>query len=143
MGSSPTGFGLGTMTVTSAPVYRAGPKTPAAPVSYAIQSISATWSWGVEPGDATIVYDYANVPVTTGWSVTVQVGGHILYGMCVSDSPVNSTNGQQRVLKFQDNRYWLQKDQVYCSFNQLDDHIVNGRREKRYIHHLPDLEDEV
>jgi hypothetical protein len=143
MGSSPTGFGLGTMTVTSAPVYRAGPKTPTAPVIYAIQSISATWSWGVEPGEATIVYDYASVPVTTGWSVNVQVGGHILFGVCVSDSPVNSTNGAQRVLKFQDNRYWIQKDQVYCSFNQLDDHIVNGHREKRYVHHFPDLESTV
>ena len=130
---------IGTGTVTSAPVYRGGPSKAPQPTQFTIQSINASFSWGSAPGEGTIVYDYESVPVTVGWSVQLVVAGHVLNGMCIDDSPVNSSGGNRRVLKFADNRYWLAKDQVYCSFNQLDDAIVNNVRVKRYVHHLPDL----
>jgi hypothetical protein len=131
---------IGTLTATPQPVYRGGPSNPPPPNKFAIQSATATYSWGAEPGEATIIYDPAQVlPVTAGFYVTLEIAGHTFSGMCLADTPETSSGGARRVLKFQDNRYWLKKDQVYCAFNRLDDHIVNNIRVKRYVHYLPDL----
>lgn len=131
---------IGTLTARPQPVYRGGPSNPPPPNQFAIQSATATYSWGAEPGEATIIYDPASVlPVTAGFYVTLEIAGHTFSGMCLADTPETSSGGARRVLKFQDNRYWLKKDQVYCAFNRLDDHIVNNVRVKRYVHYLPDL----
>ena len=129
----------GWVSVTPQPVYRGGPANPPPPNKFNIQSATATYSWGSEPGEATIIYDAGAVPVSIGYYVTLQISGHTFSGLCVADSPSTSSGGNKRELKFRDNRYWLSKDQVYCAFNHLDDHIVNNVRVKRYVHILPDL----
>jgi hypothetical protein len=131
--------GYGTIAVNSQPVYRGGPATPSPAVKFNLTSVNASYAWGSEPGQATVVYDYAGTPVTTGQLLSFSVAGHTFSGVCVDDKPELSSGGNRRELTFKDYRYFLDFDQVYCSFNKLDDHIVNGQRLKRYVHILPDL----
>ncbi|MBC8002635.1 MAG: hypothetical protein H7X97_08615, partial [Opitutaceae bacterium] len=45
--------------------------------------------------------------------------------------------GNTRQLTFRDYRKWLAWDKAYCTFNEIDDRLVNGVRARRYRHILP------
>ena len=131
--------GFGQVTVIAAPPHRNGPAKPPPATTFALQSGTATFAWGFEPGTADLVYNGDGYgPVTIGWSMNIILGPHTFWGVCVSDEPILSDKGNRRQIRFEDNRRWLSHDQVYCCFNKLDDHIVNGRRLKRYVHYFPD-----
>jgi hypothetical protein len=109
----------------------------------AIASIEINHAWGSEGAEASVVYGWTATPVTTGYQASISVGGKQFFGVCVADAPNQSSSGLKRELKFKDNLLYLSYDQVWCSFNVLDDHIVNNVRVKRYVHILPDLAREV
>lgn len=117
------------------PDYRGG--TPAAQRLFYAQSMNLTWSWGSEPGSATIEYLMDSVPVTIGDWLTISAFGHTFYGVCKSDSPKTGSDGIKRTLVFDDSRSYLDWDLVYGAFNKLDTRIVNGARVRRYKHLLP------
>ncbi len=124
--------------VTDRPVHRGGATQPAPPVEFKLSAGTISYSWGSEPGEATLVYDLeSGAPVTSGWSLTIRSAGYIFTGVCISDCPKSSSSGKTRELRFQDNRHWLDYDRVFFSFNVLDDHIVNNVRVKRYVHITP------
>ena len=132
-------YPCGVVTVVSQPVWRGGPSVVPPPVKFHVSSVQLTWAWGSDGAEATIIYDWSGVPVTTGYNLTIETAGHIFWGVCTDDAPRESSTGLTRELKFKDFLLYLKYDQVYGSFNKLDDHIVNGRRQKRYFHYLPDL----
>ncbi len=124
--------------VTPPPPYRGGPAQAPLPDRIRLSSGTITYAWGCEPGEATLHYDLdGGVPVTSGWSVTIYIGGYTFYGQCVSDKAMDASGGKHRELRFADNRTWMDYDRVFCSFNKLDDHLVSGVRVKRYVHITP------
>lgn len=97
------------------------------------QSFRGTFSWGTQPGTATVVY-IGTAPVTVCSLVEIQMGGLYFCGYCKSDiQNIGSREGQTRTLQFVDNRAFLKWDVVYGVFNRLD----NRLGVKRYKHLLP------
>lgn len=124
--------------VTFPTPHRGGTGTPVAPRQFYAQSINYTQAWGSEPATAEIVYVGGAPPVTVGYHLKIQCGGHVIYGLCKSDTGVFSASGGiKRTLKFVDMREYLDWDNVYGAFNLADRHIVSGKSERRYKHLLP------
>lgn len=140
----PTASSYASITATVPPVYRGGPAQGAPPpTQLTMQSLTASFAWGSEGGEASLTYDYNGVPVEVGMQMVINAAGHVFYGVCTDSAPFFGSGGQKWEVKFRDNLYNLGKDQAYCAFNKLDDHIVNNRRVKRYVHYLPDLDSDV
>jgi hypothetical protein len=97
------------------------------------QSFRGTFSWGTQPGTATIVY-IGSAPVTTWALVEIKMGALYFCGYCKSDvQNTGSHEGQTRTLQFVDNRAFLKWDVVFGAFNKLDNRLGY----KRYKHLLP------
>lgn len=97
------------------------------------QSFRGTFSWGTQPGTATIVY-IGLAPVTTWALVEIEMGALYFCGYCKSDvQNIGSREGQTRTLQFVDNRAFLKWDVVFGVFNKLDNRLGY----KRYKHLLP------
>jgi hypothetical protein len=108
----------------------------ATPRKFDLQSGQVTWSWGSEPASASLTY-VGTTPVSIGASLTLNIAGTKFFGVCKSDIPVQASGGHNRVLEFEDNRRWLDHDNVFGAFNLPDEKIVGGLRKKRYKHMLP------
>jgi hypothetical protein len=114
--------------------------TAQSPAQFVTQSLAGSFSWGTQPGTATIVYiaPTANWVVATGALLTMTIGAHFFAGVCISDvENQGSAEGLIRTLQFKDLREFLQWDYTYCAFNKPDVILVNGRRIKRYKHVYP------
>jgi hypothetical protein len=100
------------------------------------QSMRASFSWGSAPGTATMVY-VGSAPVTRGAQMLLRIGGMFFGGICRSDKSRRGTSGNTRTLEFVDFREYLTWDYIWCCFNKEDIRSVNGIRQKRYWHILP------
>lgn len=124
--------------VVSAPIEskRVGDWTGVDPVQHPVQSLSLSWSWGAEPGVANVVYLSEN-EVKLGSAIQLTLGDYFFSGVCETDIPLESSRGRNRELSFRDYRKWLDWDQAYCLFNQVEDRLIDGYRQRRYRHILP------
>lgn len=103
---------------------------------YPVQSFQVTASWGLDPGQGNLVY-LSNNAVTVGTAIKLTIGDYLFSGVCESDIPLISSRGNNRALCFKDYRKWLAWDKVYCSFNNIDDKLIDGCRKRRYWHIRP------
>lgn len=121
-----------------------------ASASFKIQSLEFTFSWGAQPGSATITYvkesldsadsTYAAI-IAGGVAVNsyceIRFAGRTYYGVCVSDTALDASGGKLRVLEFEDLRRYLTWDQIFGAWNVPDKRIVGSRRVRQYKHLLP------
>lgn len=116
---------------------RGGRVQPA--VTFHAAQVVCSYSWGLQPATALIDWVTATavdaiVPLA---SLTIEVGGHVFYGICKSVVPVVGSDGFSQMQEFVDSRDFLMWDHVYCRFNLRDHRIVNGVYTRRYKHLLP------
>jgi hypothetical protein len=134
----PSAFSPIRVDVAFPPSHRGGTGSPPVPRTFWAQSGNYTNAWGSEPATAELVYVGGTSPVTVGYWLTVRIAGHVLQGLCKSDTGVTSSSGGiKRTLRFVDFREYLDWDNAYCAFNKISERIVNGKRERRYMHLLP------
>src|SRR6266550_9182244 len=107
-----------------------------ADITFHAQSLAATFAWGSSPGTATIVY-IGNAPVTAGALMRIELGNHLFFGLCKSDTVKVGSDGTTRTLEFVDLREYLTWDIVFCAFNKPDSRLIEGVRVKRYKHLYP------
>ena len=107
------------------------------PTTYPVQSLSYSASWGVEPAQANIVYVSNDSPIPIGAACKCELGLYMFQGICEACVPLISSRGNTWQLTVKDYRKWLAWDKVYCTFNNIDDKLINGVRQRRYWHILP------
>ncbi len=106
-------------------------------MTFGLQSVSVSLSWGSAPATATIVF-VGDTPVMEGSWVIFNIGINVFNGLCKSCVATTSTGGGHTfVLEFADLREYLTWDYVYCAFNVQDIRTADGVRLKRYKHLLP------
>jgi hypothetical protein len=109
---------------------------------YPVQSVSYSQSWGTEPAQCNLVY-VSESAVPLGAAARCSVGPYYFAGVCESDLPLTSSRGNKRELVLRDYRKYLTWDQVYGSWNNIDDKIIDDgggsgySRLRRYWHYLP------
>jgi len=133
-----------------------GPGQQAA-AQFQISKLDFTMSWGAQPGEATIDYVAESVTnpdvvvqtairergVAVGSYTEISFAGRVFHGVCMSDVSAAGSGGQTRILRFFDQRKYLQDDWTFCAFNMVYTTIENSpvtglpERRKRYWHILP------
>lgn len=119
------------------------------PFSFAAQSITLTWAWGVNPSPGALTYvsssDYPQI--VAGAFLEVSLFGRTFWGVAKEGPSVSAglvipthqgSSGHQVRIDFADTRLYLGWDRVFGSFNNADRRIVNGQRVKHYWHILPE-----
>lgn len=111
-------------------------------VKFFPQALSLTWSWGVSPAEAKVLYvsDASNPPlpnVLGGSWTEIELYGKIFYGLLMSPVYSATSRGNAWTLDFVDTREYLECDIVFGVFNREEVIMVAGVRTKRYWHVLP------
>ena len=106
-----------------------------------IAELSATWSWGLAPGSASITVPGA-VSISAGDEFSIDLGGLVFSGIVTTDSEIREDGLSTRIAGV-DYRLQLLWDVVFCRFNQVeikeeDPLVPNLDRRKRYTSILPD-----
>lgn len=114
----------------------------------AVQSLKFTTSWGSSPGSGSVVYvndgsgvdpNQLEVGSVIKLRTTTTTPGYYIAGIVKSDAPVVSSSGHNRELTFDDMRSFLDWDDIYCSFNNVENIVssADGKRYRRYWHIYP------
>lgn len=109
-------------------------------VSVAAQSVALTWSWGVEPGEASVTYvvaDGSDVDVAPYQEVALELFGRRFFGVATAGSRMTGSGGRTREFTFHDHRLFLDSDAVFGVWNQSQSRMVSGHWQRRWWHIRP------
>lgn len=110
------------------------------PVSFDVQSVRVTQSWGVQPGEGAVRY----VSHATGGGPTLRPGdllwvdiyGRQFHGICTSNVWMSGSSGKTREVRFADHRILLDWDIAYGAWNVPEHRLIDGKWRRVYWHVL-------